>query len=44
MQLELLDPTLNGSQDGKQVKLLLDRIDARLERDRLPAGRLSRYG
>ena len=24
MQLELLDPTLNGSQDGKQVKLLLD--------------------
>jgi hypothetical protein len=42
-QLELLDPALDGSQDGKQMKLLFDRINPRLELDRFPARGLSRY-
>ncbi|HEU5341132.1 hypothetical protein [Edaphobacter sp.] len=43
-QLELLDPSLDRAQDGEEMELLLNRIDVRLELDRFPARRLSRYG
>src|ERR1700739_1537858 len=42
-QLELLDPPLDGAQDGEEMELLLNRIDVRLELDRFPARGLSRY-
>src|SRR5205085_12449430 len=42
-QLELLDPSLDGAQDGEEMELLLNRVDAGLDLDRFPAWGLSRY-
>jgi hypothetical protein len=44
VQLELLNAAFHSPQDGKQIQLLLDRVDVSFEVNRFVARRVSSHG